>query len=198
MNSSDDDTHVSLIEVVRTIPRTGCALVLCGLLGLLTSPAAQSSMAGSVRDRLDSYYNVAAFSRPPADTYGSAPGTLTYRGPGLSNADLTLGKRFFIGEKDAVELRLDAFNAFNGRSLRCPQRLLRGVLRSDRSPATPAATRLARSRLPCATISEEAGSSRVLERRVQSTLMASTLSVSLVSVPVTRALIDFEVFPLFQ
>lgn len=119
MNSSDDDTHVSLIEVVRTIPRTGCALVLCGLLGLLTSPAAQSSMAGSVRDRLDSYYNVAAFSRPPADTYGSAPGTLTYRGPGLSNADLTLGKRFFIREKDAVELRLERQRLLGSRGPDC-------------------------------------------------------------------------------
>jgi hypothetical protein len=72
------------------------------------------SMPGSVRDRLDNYFNVAAFSRPAADTYGSAPRTLSYRQPGFSNADLTLGKRFPIREKDAVEIRLEAFNAMNG------------------------------------------------------------------------------------
>ncbi|MBI3280883.1 MAG: carboxypeptidase regulatory-like domain-containing protein [Acidobacteria bacterium] len=72
------------------------------------------AMPGSVRQRLDNYFNLAAFSRPAADTYGSAPRTLSYRTPGFSNADLTLGKRFFIREEDAIEVRLEAFNAFNG------------------------------------------------------------------------------------
>lgn len=78
------------------------------------------SMPGSVRDRLDNYFNPAAFSRPAVDTYGSAPRTISYRTPGFSNADLTLGKRFYIREKDAVEFRLEAFNAFNGVAFAAP------------------------------------------------------------------------------
>lgn len=72
------------------------------------------SRPGSVRDRLDNYFNEAAFSRPAADTFGSAPRTLNHRGPGVSNADLTLGKSFRIREEHAVRFRLEAFNAFNG------------------------------------------------------------------------------------
>lgn len=78
------------------------------------------SMPGSVRDRLDRYFNVAAFSRPATDVYGSAARTLNYRAPGFSNADLTLGKKFRIREKDAVEFRLEAFNALNGVSFAAP------------------------------------------------------------------------------
>jgi hypothetical protein len=77
-------------------------------------------MPGSDRDRLDNYFNVSAFGRPAADTYGSAPRTLSYRQPGLSNADLTLGKRFYLREKDAIELRLEAFNAVNGVAFAAP------------------------------------------------------------------------------
>ena len=72
------------------------------------------SMPGSVRDRLNNYFNAAAFSRPDADTFGSAPRTLSYRNPGIRNADLTLGKNFRIREGHIVELRMEAFNAFNG------------------------------------------------------------------------------------
>jgi len=71
-------------------------------------------MPGSVRDRLNNYFNAAAFSRPDADTFGSAPRTLSYRNPGIRNADLTLGKNFRIQEGHIVELRMEAFNAFNG------------------------------------------------------------------------------------
>jgi hypothetical protein len=78
------------------------------------------SRPGSVRDRLSSYFNLAAFSVPPADTYGTAPRTLSYRTPGFSNADLTLGKRFYIREKDAIEFRLEAFNAPNGVAFAAP------------------------------------------------------------------------------
>jgi hypothetical protein len=78
------------------------------------------SMPGSVRDRLDNYYNAAAFSRPAADAYGSSPRTLSYRQPGFSNADLTLGKRFYLRERDAIEFRLEAFNALNGVAFGAP------------------------------------------------------------------------------
>lgn len=72
------------------------------------------SVPGSVRDRLNRYINPAAFSRPPADTFGNAPRTLSYRHPGIRNSDLTLGKNFYLWEGHRVELRLEAFNALNG------------------------------------------------------------------------------------
>lgn len=72
------------------------------------------SLPGPVRSRLDNYFNVAAFSRPAADTYGSAPRTLNYRSPSLSNSDLTLAKRFRVREGHSIEFRLEVFNALNG------------------------------------------------------------------------------------
>lgn len=78
------------------------------------------SMPGSVRDRLDNYFNTAAFSRPATDDYGSAPRILNYRNPGFSNADLTLGKRFYVREKNSIEFRLEAFNAANGVAFGSP------------------------------------------------------------------------------
>jgi hypothetical protein len=72
------------------------------------------SMPGSVRDRLDQYFNVSAFTRPATDAYGTAPRTLSYRSPGLSNADLVLAKQFPIREGHVVEFRIEAFNALNG------------------------------------------------------------------------------------
>jgi hypothetical protein len=72
------------------------------------------SRPGSVRERLDGYINPNAFSRPPADVFGSAPRTLSYRHPGVRNADLTLGKTFYLWEGHRAEFRLEAFNAFNG------------------------------------------------------------------------------------
>lgn len=78
------------------------------------------SMPGSVRDRLDNYFNVAAFSRPATDVYGTSARTLGYRNPGFSNADLTLGKRFYIRERDSIEFRLEAFNATNGVAFGAP------------------------------------------------------------------------------
>jgi len=79
------------------------------------------SMPGSVRDRLNGYFNLNAFSRPVADTYGSAPRTLNYRTPGIANADLTLGKKFPLRERRGVfEFRMEAFNALNGVTFAAP------------------------------------------------------------------------------
>jgi len=69
---------------------------------------------GSTREKLESYFNTAAFLRPDPDTFGSAPRTLNYRNPGIVNLDLTLGKLFRIAERHRVELRMEAFNALNG------------------------------------------------------------------------------------
>jgi len=72
------------------------------------------SQPGSIEDRLNKYFNTAAFSQPAADTFGNAPRTLSnYRGPGLENIDMTLMKNFTMGEQRRLQLRLEAYNATN-------------------------------------------------------------------------------------
>ena len=52
------------------------------------------------------------FTQPAWGDYGNSSRN-AIRGPGLINADLSLSKRFAIVEKAGLELRFDAFNAFN-------------------------------------------------------------------------------------
>jgi hypothetical protein len=60
------------------------------------------------------YLNPAAFSAPAPFTYGNAPQTLNVRGFANLNENLGLMKRtYFAGEKANLELRFEAFNAFN-------------------------------------------------------------------------------------
>jgi hypothetical protein len=51
-------------------------------------------------------------SQLPYFTYGSLPRN-SFRGPGAVNLDIALAKKFRIRENASLELRLDAFNAFN-------------------------------------------------------------------------------------
>lgn len=71
------------------------------------------STQGRVQDRLRSYLNPAAFSRPAPDTYGTAPRTLNYRTPGVRTFNLALMKRFRITEAKFFELRGEADNFLN-------------------------------------------------------------------------------------
>jgi hypothetical protein len=72
------------------------------------------SKPGSVRDKLNSYFNVAAFSAVPADTLGSTPRYLAnYRGPNLINEDVTLMKNFRVTEAKSLQLRLEMYSATN-------------------------------------------------------------------------------------
>ncbi len=71
------------------------------------------SMPGSVESRLNNYFNTAAFSRPAADTFGTAPRTLNYRTPGIKNADLSLLKTVAFKEAMRLQLRLETFNSTN-------------------------------------------------------------------------------------
>jgi hypothetical protein len=72
------------------------------------------SMPGPVKDKLNNYFNVAAFANAPADTYGSTPRLLpSYRGPGLINEDVTLSKNFNIVEQKYLQLRLEAYSVTN-------------------------------------------------------------------------------------
>jgi hypothetical protein len=71
------------------------------------------STSGRVQDRLNRWYNEAAFARPATDTYGSAPRYLNYRGPRLSTLDAALLKHFPTREGQRAELRLEMQNATN-------------------------------------------------------------------------------------
>jgi hypothetical protein len=71
------------------------------------------STEGRVQDRLNNYFNRAAFSQPPADVPGTAPRTLGYRAPGISTLDAALLKSVNITEGQRLEFRLEAQNATN-------------------------------------------------------------------------------------
>ena len=71
-------------------------------------------MPGAVRDKLNNYFNVQAFSSVGPDLIGSAPRFLaSYRGPSLVNEDATLMKNFYITERKYVQLRLEAYSVTN-------------------------------------------------------------------------------------
>jgi hypothetical protein len=72
------------------------------------------SLAGPVHQKLDQYFNVAAFSRPANDVLGTAPRLISsYRAPGLRNIDMSMHKYFEISESKRGEFRFETFNATN-------------------------------------------------------------------------------------
>jgi hypothetical protein len=78
-------------------------------------------MPGSVKDRLNRYFNDAAFTRPAPDTFGTAPRTLpNYRSPGIRNADMALFKHVSFTETRYIQLRLEAFNVTNTPTFATP------------------------------------------------------------------------------
>jgi len=76
---------------------------------LLSDP----STSGRVQDRLNGYFNRAAFSQPAADVPGTAPRNLNYRGPGITTLDAALLKSVYVREGHRVEIRLEATNFTN-------------------------------------------------------------------------------------
>lgn len=70
------------------------------------------SLGSSSHFGLSGWFNPAAFANPAAGTFGSAHRN-TLIGPGYSNVDLSLGKEFPMTEKIRLQVRGDAFNAFN-------------------------------------------------------------------------------------
>lgn len=65
------------------------------------------------------WFNPAAFSVPALYTYGDS-GRNILQGPGFDSVDLSLAKAFRITEGTHLELRWDAFNAFNHTNLTNP------------------------------------------------------------------------------
>jgi hypothetical protein len=71
------------------------------------------STSGRVQDRLNNWFNSAAFSQPVIDTPGSAPRNLNYRGPGVKTLDAALLKSVSTWEGQRLEIRLEASNLTN-------------------------------------------------------------------------------------
>jgi trimeric autotransporter adhesin len=71
------------------------------------------STSGSLEDRLGGYFNSAAFSTAPQYTFGNLSRTLTIRGPGQANWDMSLFKSVTIREVLKCQFRLEALNATN-------------------------------------------------------------------------------------
>jgi hypothetical protein len=65
------------------------------------------------------WFDAAAFARPPAFTYGNS-GRNILEGPGFAAADLSLFKQFQFTETINLELRGEAYNAFNRTNLNNP------------------------------------------------------------------------------
>ena len=79
---------------------------------------ARLGLGGSVRSRLDEYFNTNCFTSPPVISsdkgtgFGNTkPGLL--RGPAQHNVDLSLRKTTALTERMALEFRAEFFNAFN-------------------------------------------------------------------------------------
>jgi hypothetical protein len=58
------------------------------------------------------YFNTSLFSLPPLGSVGNS-GRRWFSGPGIENCDLTLQKNFRLAESKSIQVRLEAFNAFN-------------------------------------------------------------------------------------
>ncbi len=64
------------------------------------------------QESVDNYFNVAAFQRVPAGTFGNA-GRNILRGPGYVTFDMSLQKRVVFTSRLAASLRWDVFNLFD-------------------------------------------------------------------------------------
>jgi len=85
------------------------------------------------------WFNTDAFTQPPAFTFGTSPRGLL-RGAGDVTVDLLVSKSVRIGREGAVQLRAEAFNAFNRVNLGIPGHVLGAPDFGVVSTARPART----------------------------------------------------------
>jgi hypothetical protein len=84
------------------------------------APAAGVLRSGLERSAfLRGIFQVADFPAPAPGTNGNL-GRNIFRGPGFTQVDLSLAKKFGVTERLTAELRLDALNAFNRVNLGNP------------------------------------------------------------------------------
>ena len=71
-------------------------------------------LSGDIHNRLNQFFNTAAFSQPAPFTFGTCSAYLAgVHGPRVSSTDLSLFKDFFPHEHVRVQFRAEFFNAFN-------------------------------------------------------------------------------------
>ena len=71
----------------------------------------------------DRWFNTAAFTTPPAFTFGNV-GRNTVYGPGRQTLDLALQREFSMTESVKLQIRAEAFNALNTTNLGTPNRFV--------------------------------------------------------------------------
>jgi hypothetical protein len=69
------------------------------------------------------YLDINAFAMPVINTPGNAPRNMTW-GPAFWNVDIGLTKRFDVGLQKHIDVRIEAFNAFNHVNHRNPEAVL--------------------------------------------------------------------------
>jgi outer membrane receptor protein involved in Fe transport len=74
---------------------------------------------GNGAKTVDSWFDKTAFQAVPSGTFGNS-GRNILRGPGLSNTDIAISRRFAVGNQTAFELRWEVFNLFNQVELGLP------------------------------------------------------------------------------
>jgi hypothetical protein len=86
------------------------------------STGISSQTPGTVKQRVDNYFNLAAFATPPRYTFGTVPRMLPdNRGPGLQNWDFSLLKNIPIRESKRLEFRAEFFNLMNNVNFLPPE-----------------------------------------------------------------------------
>jgi hypothetical protein len=75
---------------------------------------------GGLSQRIDNYINRAAFSEAPKYQFGNLSRTITMRGTGIQEWNLSMFKTFSILEKVKAQFRAEALNAFNTPQFRAP------------------------------------------------------------------------------
>ena len=89
-------------------------------------PGCDPAEGGSVRSRLDMYFNTACFSSATADAAGGFgnTGRNILHGPNQKNVDISVVKFFPVTERTKVEFRSEFFNAFNNVSFQNPDNVI--------------------------------------------------------------------------
>jgi len=93
---------------------TGGLPFRCQMNGDLWRTDGNTPTNAAIDPRLYYPMNPASFSLPSINSLGigNTPPTLTY-GPGMENLDLSVSKTFKVAERKSLEIRADAYNAFN-------------------------------------------------------------------------------------
>ena len=71
-------------------------------------------LGGAAQDRLNRWFNTAAFVAQPAATFGNIPRTITAeRADGIANWDFSVFKQTKLNERVGLTFRTEIFNLFN-------------------------------------------------------------------------------------